>query len=142
MCSSQRAIHNSEFEIAPATSPFFQRPLRTGGLFGIDLSQSQVNLLACAKLSREPIFKVCFQCLKVDAEAHFDQAIRYGETFIESRASRKTPHEEAIQPDNGAGPRPMGTQELYLDFTREHKKRSIVSSERSDFSYQPLKKRG
>jgi hypothetical protein len=36
----------------------------------------------------------------------------------------------------------MGTQELYLDFTREHKKRSVVSSERLDFSFQPLKKRG
>jgi len=93
----------------PVPSPFFQRPLRAGRLVGIDLSQSQVNLLAGAKLPREPIFKVHSQSLQVHAEAHLDQAI-YGKSLIKSRASGETPHKETIQPGNGAGPRPLWTQ--------------------------------
>jgi hypothetical protein len=55
-------------------------------------------VFASPKLPREPVFKVIFECLKVNAEAHFDQAIGYGKTFIKGRAPGKTPHEEAIQP--------------------------------------------
>ena len=115
----KRIIHNSEFEIALAPvpslytlapSPFFQRPPRAGRVVGIDLSQSQVNLLAGAKLPREPIFKVYSQGLQIHAEAHLDQAIRYGKTLIKSRASGETPHKETIQPGNGAGARPLWTQ--------------------------------
>ena len=94
-------------------------------LFRIDLHECHVHLFACAKLPREPIFKICLQCLKVNAEAHFDQAIGYGKTVIESRPPRKTAHKEAIQPGYGARSRPTWGRYLHLDSACEHGKLSV-----------------
>jgi len=91
---------NSGRKVAVRNSPFTIHHLE----LSTPLRESHVDVLASTKLPREPIFKVFFECLKVKAEAHFDQAIGYGKTFIKGRAPGKTPHEEAIQPSYGAGP--------------------------------------
>jgi len=85
-----------------------------------DFSEGNVDLFPCPEFPREPILEVRLQCFQVDPEARFDQAVRYRQRIIKGRAACKAAHEEAVQPGQRAGLRPLGARELHLDFAREH----------------------